>query len=59
MPIIADIVPNAPTCHVFNFPPQNHPFGSVDTACVRSIESRTMDIISIRCLANNAANAFL
>lgn len=59
MPIIADRVPSAPTCHVFNFPPQNHPLGNVLTACVKSSDNRITDIISIRCLANKAANAFL
>lgn len=59
MPIIADKVPSAPTCHVFNLPPQNHPDGNVLTACVKSIESRMAVIISIRCFANSEANAAL
>lgn len=59
MPIAALRVPSAPTCQVFNFPPQNHPGGSVLTACVKSNVSRKTEIISNRCFANSAANAFL
>lgn len=57
MPIVADNEAIAPTCHVFNFPPQNHPDGNVLTACVKSSDSRATEIISILCLANNAISA--
>lgn len=53
------MVPIAPTCHVFNVPPQNHPDGRVLTECVKSNDKRNIEIISICCLAMSAANAFL
>lgn len=59
MPIDADMVPIAPTCHVFSLPPQNQPVGKVLTECVKSNDNRNMEIISIFCLAMSAANAFL
>lgn len=59
MPIIADRVPSAPTCHVFSFPPQNHPDGNVLIACVKSSDNRMMEIISSFCLANNTPSAAL